>query len=155
MAAREDLRHATQEERAPAETIAKDAVLTGEQKQYEDVASQLTKGKGQAKGSEARSPTIPRATPEPSKRAFERKGRDVRHFVLLRIDGPTNRDLARREGYYLRTAQRIETYRCSVGDVTGDRVAELTEALSNGATDFFTRLDFRLARAELEGVARA
>jgi len=154
LAAREDLRNATQEECATAETIAKDAVLTGEQKQHEDVPSQRTKGKGRAKGSEARGPTIPRATPEPSERVFERKNRDVQHVVLSRIGGPTNRDITRRDVFNQRATQRIETYRCNVGDVTGDRAAELAEALPDGVKDIFPRIYLRFPRAELEGVAR-
>ena len=153
LVAKEDLRHATLEECAAADTIAKDATLTGEQKHYEDTTVSRTGNKSDAAGSQDGGPTIPRETPEGDECVYERMDRDAKNFVLSRVGGPVNDTIMRREIFDLRTGKRLETYRCSVGDITGERIAELTGPVPKGVRDIFTRLYYRVPRVP-EGVLR-
>ena len=122
--------------------IAQDAVLTGEQKHCEDT----TAGK---RKSEEGGPTISKATPEGGERVYERKDRDASRHVLSRAGGPANEHITRREVFDLRTGQRIETYRCSVGGVTGDDVAILTDPLPREVKDHRRRRSMDWARCRM------
>ena len=118
LVAKEDLRHATLEECAAADVIASDAILTGEQKNYEEVPR--SQGNGREGSSANNTPTIPEANPEPGERVYEREDRDVRNFVLSRLGGPSNADITRREVFDLRTARRLDEYRGERGQVRGE-----------------------------------
>ena len=129
--------HAT--DGATAEATARDAVLAGKQEHDKDTTSKKG-GKMQATGSEG-------ATPEMGEHVYERSDREVRHFTLPWNGGLASSHIMRRGGVDMQTDKQVDI----IGDVAGVRVAE---PLPDGVRDLFTRIYFRLPRAELEEAAR-
>ena len=115
--------------------------MTAEQKNYEDT----TRDKEQPSSQKAdKGPTIPRATPRPGERVYERQDREAKSFVLVRPGGPVLETITRRETFDMATGKRIDDFRCSVGQITEDKVQEMTDPLPDGIKHVFTRIYYRL-----------